>query len=69
MGPPRIRRSDFSDYASYMDSIAEPIGGATNPAVWDEDEQVFVLNPAWIVEQERRGRRRERPDSPPSLPC
>jgi hypothetical protein len=39
----QIRRSDYPDYASYMDAIAEPIGGAVNPAVWDEDEQVFVL--------------------------
>jgi hypothetical protein len=36
-----------------MDAIAEPIGGATNPAMWDEDKQVFVLNPAWIAEQMR----------------
>jgi hypothetical protein len=63
----QIKRSDFSDYQSYMDAIAEPIGGAMNPAVWDEDEQVFVLNPAWVAEQERRGRRVP-PDSPPSLP-
>ena len=25
----QIRRSDYPDYASYMDAIAEPIGGAT----------------------------------------
>jgi hypothetical protein len=45
MRPPQIRRSDFPDYASYIDAICEPIGGPMNPAVWDEDEQVFVLNP------------------------
>ncbi len=64
----QIKRSDFPDYASYLDAIAEPIGGAMNPAVWDEDEQEWVLNPEWVLEQERRGRRRrERPDPPPSL--
>jgi hypothetical protein len=31
----RIRRADYPDYASYMDVICEPIGGATNPAVWE----------------------------------
>jgi hypothetical protein len=52
---------------SYLDAICEPIGGAMNPAMWDEDEEEWVLNPAWIAEQERRGRR-VLPGSPPSLP-
>lgn len=46
----QVRRSDYPDYMSYLDAVCEPIGGAMNPAVWDEDEQVFVLDPAWIVE-------------------
>lgn len=35
----QIRRADYPDYQSYIDAIAEPVGGATNPAVWDEVEQ------------------------------
>jgi len=30
----RIRRSDFLDYASYLDAI----GGADSRIVWDEDD-------------------------------
>ena len=59
------RRSDYPDYLSYLDAICEPIGGAMNPAVWDEDEQEWVLNPEWVAEQERRGRRVP-PGSPPT---
>jgi hypothetical protein len=54
----QIHRSDYPDYMSYLDAI----GGAMNPAVWDEDEQEWVLNPEWVAEQERRERSyRERP--------
>ncbi len=40
----QIRRSDYPDYMSYLDATCEPIGGAMNPAVWDEDEQEWVLD-------------------------
>ena len=56
----QIRRSDYPDYMSYLDAICEPIGGEMNPAIWDEDEQEWVLNPAWVAEQERRSKKKDR---------
>jgi hypothetical protein len=64
----QIRRVDYPDYASYIDAIAEPIGGADSHIVWDEDEQEWVLDPEWVFDQERNAvrHRQERPDSPPT---
>jgi len=63
----RIRRADFPNYQSYLDAICAPIGGADSHIVWDEDEQEWVLDPAWMFDQERNVvRPRDHRESPPT---
>ncbi len=40
----QIHRADYPDYWSYLDAVAEPVGGWDSHVVWDEDEQEWVLD-------------------------